>query len=82
MCIRDSPTTQAGDSHLTGSRPTAIVMCHAAGNAAKLAERLFAATMARTDLRYILFGAFHLKLKKMLHSTYYQQLIPVNDVLF
>jgi hypothetical protein len=47
-------------------------MCHAAGNAAELAERLFAATMARTDLRYILFGACHLELKKMLHFLYNQ----------
>ena len=71
-CLGCGPTTQAGDSHLTGWRPAAIVMCHAAGNAAELAERLFAATMANTDLRYILFGACHLELKKMLHSTHYQ----------
>tara|TARA_B100000902_G_scaffold283142_1_gene269115 strand:- start:273 stop:416 length:144 start_codon:yes stop_codon:yes gene_type:complete len=47
-------------------------MCHTAGDATELAERLFAATMARTDLRHILFGAFHLKLNKTLHYEIYQ----------
>jgi hypothetical protein len=42
-------------------------MCHAAGDAAELAERLFAATMASADLRQILFVALHSKLKKTLH---------------
>tara|TARA_B100000524_G_C23639971_1_gene366324 strand:- start:1457 stop:1600 length:144 start_codon:yes stop_codon:yes gene_type:complete len=47
-------------------------MCHAAGDAAELAERLFAAAVANTDLSHSLFVAFHLKLKKTFHCAIYQ----------
>jgi hypothetical protein len=39
-------------------------MCHAAGNAAELAERLFTATMAGTDLRHILLRTLNKKFNK------------------
>ena len=58
------PTTLAGDSHLTGRRPAAIVMRYSASDAAELAERLFAATVALTDLRHILLQSEYKKLNK------------------
>ena len=39
-------------------------MCHTAGIAAELAERLFATTMALTDLRHSLLNACYSKLSK------------------
>jgi hypothetical protein len=66
------PTTLAGDSHLTGRRPAAIVMRHSAGNAAEFAERLFAATMARTDLSHILLEALIKKFNKTFQRHNYQ----------
>jgi hypothetical protein len=60
------PTTLAGDPHLTGRRPTAIVMRHSASDAAELAERLFTATMSLTDLRHILLQSEFKKFNKTL----------------
>ena len=66
------PTTLAGDSHLTGRRPAAIVMRHSASDAAELAERLFAATMALTDLRHILLQSEYKKFNKTFVVYLYQ----------
>jgi hypothetical protein len=47
-------------------------MRHSAGNAAEFAERLFAATMARTDLSHILLEALIKKFNKTFQRDIYQ----------